>query len=107
MAEANLINYSFKELATLMVKDRDIHEGVWGVYVRFGISAANAGPSGNDLKPTALVPIVELGLQKFDEVNNLSIDAAVENPATTKTTKAKEDVAAVAGLALGKAKRKP
>ena len=106
MAEANLINYSFKELATLMVKDRGIHEGFWGVYVRFGISAANAGASDSDLKPTALVPIVELGLQKFEEVNNLSVDAAVENPPTPATKTAKPDVAAVAGLALGKARRK-
>ena len=58
MAEANQIIYSFKELATLMVKDRDIHEGLWGIFVRFGISAANAGPSAADFKPTALVPVV-------------------------------------------------
>ena len=107
MAEAKLINYSFKELATLMIKDQGIHEGLWGVYVRFGIHAANAGASGNDLRPTAMVPVLELGLQKFEEVNNLSVDAAVENPAATaKTSKAKADVSAIAGLAPGKAKRK-
>lgn len=71
-----------------MVKDQDINEGYWGIYVRFGISAANAGPSDADLKPTALVPVVELGLQKFDQVSNLSVDAAEvnppKNPASTK-----------------------
>lgn len=80
MPAANQISYSFKELATLMVKDRDLHEGFWGVFVRFGISAANAGISETDLKPTALVPIVEIGLQKFEEINNLSVDAAEVNP---------------------------
>ncbi len=80
MPEANQILFSFKELATLMVKDQSITEGYWGVYVRFGISAANAGPSDADLKPTALVPVVELGLQKFQELNNLSVDAAEVNP---------------------------
>lgn len=80
MAEANQILYSFKELATLMVKDRGIHAGLWGVYVRFGISAANAGVSDGDLKPTALVPIIEIGLQKFDQLNNLCVDAAEVNP---------------------------
>lgn len=88
MPEANQILFSFKELAALMVKNQDINEGYWGIYVRFGISAANAGPSDADLKPTALVPVVELGLQKFDQLNNLSVDAAKvnppKNPASTK-----------------------
>jgi hypothetical protein len=106
MADTKLISYSFKELASLMVKDQDIHEGLWGIYVRFGISAANAGPADSDLKPTALVPIVEIGLQKFDELNNLSVDAAIENPATTKPAKDKTNVTTIAGLGLGKAKRK-
>lgn len=106
MAEAKMITYSFKELAALMVKDQGIHEGYWGIYARFGINAANAGPSETDVKPTALVPILELGIQKFDELNNLSVDAAVENPAVTKTTKDKANVSAIATLGLGKAKRK-
>ncbi|MFN2492569.1 MAG: hypothetical protein ABR501_06760 [Pyrinomonadaceae bacterium] len=75
MAEANLITYSFKELAELMVKDRGLNEGVWGVYIKFGINAANAGETDASLRPTALVPVLEIGLQKFQEVNNLSIDA--------------------------------
>ena len=87
MAEANQILYPFKELAALMVKDQNLHEGYWGIYVRFGITAANAGPNDNELKPTALVPIIELGLQKFEEINNLSVDAAEVNPAPKKTKK--------------------
>jgi len=95
MAEATLISYSFKELAELLVKDRDIHEGFWGIYAKFGISAANAGATPTDIKPTALVPILEIGLQKFDELTSLSVDAAEVNPApdsekketSTKATK--------------------
>lgn len=102
MAEANLFTYSFKELAALMVKDQGIHEGLWGVYVRFGIHAANAGPSDNDMKPTALIPIVEIGLQRFEQLNALSVDASVENPVAAKS--AKDNAMGV--LALGKAKRK-
>lgn len=106
MADAKLIGYSFKELASLMVKDQDIHEGFWGVYVRFGISAANAGPADSDLKPTALVPIIEIGLQKFEELNNLSVDAAIENPPSTKAAKDKTNVTTIAALGQSKAKRK-
>lgn len=106
MAEAKLINYSFKELAALMVKDQGIHEGFWGIYARFGINAANAGPSETDVRPTALVPILELGLQKVEELNNLSVDAAVENPAPSRAAKGKVNEAAIGALALGKTKRK-
>lgn len=80
MPEANQIGYSFKELAALMVRDRGLHEGYWGLFVRFGITATNFGTSEVDIKPTAVVPIVELGLQKFEELNNLSVDAAQVNP---------------------------
>lgn len=86
MAEINLITYSFKELAEILVKDQSIHEGYWGIYAKFGITATNAGPSPADLKPTAIVPIIELGLQKFEELNSLSVDAAEVNPAP-KTSK--------------------
>jgi hypothetical protein len=89
MAEARLITYSFKDLAALMVKDQGIHEGLWGVYVRFGIGAANAGASDADLKPTAMVPVVDIGLQKFDELNNLSVDAARVNPKPSSTKRQK------------------
>jgi len=87
MAEATLISYSFKELAELLVKDRGIHEGYWGLYAKFGISAANVGSSVGDVRPTALVPILELGLQKYDELNNLNVDAAEVNPKPSGTSK--------------------
>ena len=80
MGEAQLITLSFKELAEILVKKQDIHEGFWGIYVKFGIRAINAGQTEEDLRPTAIVPIQEVGLQKFDELNNLSVDAATVNP---------------------------
>jgi len=86
MPEANQIAYSFKELAALMIRDRSIHEGYWGVFVRFGITATNFGASEADIRPAAIVPIVELGLQRFEELNNLSVDAAKVNPPITATS---------------------
>ncbi|MDX2042025.1 MAG: hypothetical protein SF097_12285 [Acidobacteriota bacterium] len=89
MPEISQIAYSFKELAELLIKDQGKHEGYWGVYVRFGIGAANAGASATDLRPTALVPVVEIGLQRFDDLNNLSVDAAVVNPRPDASKKEK------------------
>jgi hypothetical protein len=80
MAETTQIMFSFKEVAEALIKKQGIHDGVWGIFVRFGIQATNAGPDKSQLLPTAIVPIIELGLQKFDEENNLAVDASKVNP---------------------------
>jgi len=82
MPDATQYAFSHKELATIMIKNLGIHSGIWGLAVKFGIGAINAGPNDNELLPAAIVPVMEIGLQKFDKVNNLSVDAAVVNPPT-------------------------
>ena len=88
MGESKQITFSYKELAEVLVKKQDIHEGIWGLYVRFGINAANIGQNDDELKPSAIIPILELGLQKFEKENNLSVDAAKINPVPKKKGKA-------------------
>ena len=90
MGETTKITFSYKELAEVLVKKQDIHEGIWGLYVRFGIKAANFGPTDDELKPTAIIPVLELGIQKYDKENNLSVDAAKINPIPKKKGKAKK-----------------
>jgi hypothetical protein len=80
MAEASQVSFSFKEIAEALVKKQGIHDGVWGLFVKFGMAATNAGPNEDELKPTAVIPIVEIGLQKFEKENNLSVDASKVNP---------------------------
>ena len=70
------ITFQFKELAAQRAREAGVHKGHWGLYVRFGLSASNVGPSQEDLLPAAIVPIVELGIQEFDAPNSLSVDAA-------------------------------
>jgi hypothetical protein len=70
------ITFAHKEVAEALVRHHGLHDGIWGLYVEFGIAAATFGPGPNDLNPTALVPVVKIGLQRFNEVNNLSVDAA-------------------------------
>jgi hypothetical protein len=80
MPEAKNIAFSFKEIAELMVKQQGIQDGYWGIFVRFGITATNIGANEADLRPAAIVPLMEIGLQKFEEQNNLSVNAAEVNP---------------------------
>lgn len=71
---------SYKQVAEALVKYHGIHEGIWGIFARFGLGASNVGPNENELSPAAIVPLVELGLQKFAKETNLSVDAAKVNP---------------------------
>src|SRR5690242_19212171 len=81
MAEATTqIVYKHRDLVELMLKAQGIHEGIWGLYLRFGLGAANVGPNDAELMPAAVIPVVEIGLQKFDRETNISVDAAKVNP---------------------------
>jgi hypothetical protein len=80
MPEATQILFKHKELAEILVKHQGIHDGIWGLFVNFGIGASNIGPSEADLQPAAIVPVLGIGLQKFEKETNISVDAAKVNP---------------------------
>jgi hypothetical protein len=81
MADVKQFAFSYKEIAEILVKKQDLHEGIWGIFVKFGISGVNVGSSDVDIRPAAVVPILEIGLQRFEAENNLAVDAAKVNPA--------------------------
>ncbi|HLF78678.1 MAG TPA: hypothetical protein VJB57_14445 [Dehalococcoidia bacterium] len=76
MPEVAQYKFSFRELAEMMVEKAGVKEGLWGVWVSFGIAASNVGASRDELHPAAIVPLVEVGLQQFKEPGNLTVDAA-------------------------------
>ena len=80
MAEINQYVFKYKEIAEALVKRLEINEGFWGIYMEFGIKGANIGPSDDELMPAALVPVVKMGLQRFESENSLSVDASKVNP---------------------------
>jgi hypothetical protein len=82
MSEASQYVFSFKELAEMLVKKENIHEGHWGILLRFGIQGANIALGGGDPFPTAIVPVMEIGIQREPKATPLSGDAAVVNPAS-------------------------
>lgn len=90
MPETSQLTFSFKEIVTALLKAQDIHDGIWGLFVNFGISANNIGPNERDLRPAAVIPILSLGLQKFDKETNLSVDAAKVNPKLIPLSKLKK-----------------
>jgi hypothetical protein len=80
MPEATQLTFTHKELVEALIKHQGIHEGIWGLHVQFGISATNVGPSASEILPCAIVPIMNLGLQKFETETNISVDASKVNP---------------------------
>jgi hypothetical protein len=77
MAESKQIIFPFKEVAELFVREqKDVKEGHWGIFVRFGLQATNITDMDQKTLPAAIVPILELGIQKFEESTSLTVDAA-------------------------------
>jgi hypothetical protein len=88
MAEATQYLFGFKELAEIIVKKQGLHEGFWGIIVKFGLHAANLNVPGAETPyPAAMIPILEIGIQKQDELTPLAVDAAVVNPPPAKSKK--------------------
>lgn len=88
MPEAKNYTFNYTELAEILVKKLDIHEGLWGLYVEFNFGVANVpvSPDGKLLAPAALATIKSIGIQRFDAPNNLTVDAAVVNPVQAATS---------------------
>lgn len=86
MPESKNYVFGHTELAELLVKQLDLHEGLWGVFIEFNFGAANVPQSadGKSLAPAAIAAIKSIGIQRFDAPNNLTVDAAVVNPIQPK-----------------------
>lgn len=83
MAIADRYTFTHQELAEMMVKSQDIHEGNWGLYVEFGLKGTNV-KTDESMAPAALVLVQKLGLQRFEESSPLAVDAAEVNPVPPK-----------------------
>ncbi len=92
MPDIDRIMFDHKELAEALVLKQGIHEGLWGIAVEFGLAAANL-PTGPDrtFSPAAINILQKIGIQRFSEASNLTVDAAKINPIrATKTANKKE-----------------
>ena len=44
MAEVKTYLFDYKEVAEALIKKLGIHEGLWGIYLEFGLVATNIHP---------------------------------------------------------------
>lgn len=82
MAEVKNYVFDYKEVAEALIKQQGIHEGLWGIYMEFGILGTNmtSGPPEEKTIPAAIVPVLKIGIQRFDNPSSLTVDAAEVNP---------------------------
>ena len=81
MAEVNRFTFSHKEVVEALIKKQGLREGLWALFVEFGIGAINAGSNSGDLNPAAIIPVLKIGLIQATEKTNLTADATEVNPA--------------------------
>lgn len=80
MAQAHVYQFTHQELAAALVRAQDLHEGFWMVTFQFGIDGTNIPVGGSkQLMPVAMVPILSVGLQRCQEANGLTVNAAEVN----------------------------
>ncbi len=82
MAENERILFSYKEIVECLIKEKNIHEGIWGIAIGFELGVANVAKreESNSFMPAAIIPISEIGIERVDEESNLTVNAAVVNP---------------------------
>jgi hypothetical protein len=84
--------FSYQDVVECLLKKQGIHEGIWGISVSFGLGAVNAVNvvEPDKFLPAAIIPVQEIGIQKFETESNLTVDAAKVNPRPAKKTPAKK-----------------
>lgn len=87
MPETRQVVFTHRELAEILVHSQGITEGFWGIYVKFGLQAANVGTSSEDLIPAAVLPVLEIGIQRFEKENRLTVNAAELRPSRTRRSR--------------------
>jgi hypothetical protein len=99
MAEIQNYTFDYKEVAEALIKQQDIHEGLWGIYIEFGLGAGMLpfGLSNDMIAPAAVIPVKKIGIQRFAEPNSLTVDAAKINPLPTDTSKSRPSADSLRG----------
>ncbi|MCJ2039059.1 hypothetical protein MKK55_08855 [Methylobacterium sp. J-059] len=84
MAEALQYEFSFKELAEVLIKKQGIHDGIWAIGFNLNIGTGLMGPNQNQSYPSAMVQVTSAILNRVDAGTNplppSAVDAGICNP---------------------------
>lgn len=84
------------ELVTAILRQKNVHDGLWMLLAEFGIAGMNIGPSKSELSPAAVVPILKIGIVRVDDKHdlvgsNIVVDAAAAHPTPPRKVTPSED----------------
>lgn len=80
-----LPNLGLKDLAELLVKHFDLHEGLFEVSFEFGLAVGGFKTPEGSMAPGFMGLINRVGLSAAQEASPNTVDAAVVNPGKTST----------------------
>lgn len=89
----NLIaEFSLVEMTKILIKNQELHEGLYNLSFQFQIAFGAVGPSPKLICPGAMMGISRIGLLKTEKekTNIHTVDAATVNPAPKKRAKKKK-----------------
>lgn len=88
MSEISGLDFSHEDVLKALLKSADIHNGIWMLAVKFGLTATNVQlPGSTNLDPAAIINLINLRIEKTTELGPLSVDAALVNPSPPKAIK--------------------
>lgn len=80
---------TLKELAELLIKEKNLHEGLFDLAFEFQIAVGGVGPTTESLVPGAMIGVSRVGLTQTQQVGPHTVDAALVNPAQALPKKRK------------------
>ena len=85
MSEATQYAFDLKEVGIMLIKQKEIHSGLWDVSFDLTISVGVMGPAPETAFPTAMVQVTKALLMKHADglpPAATTIDAAIVNPSS-------------------------
>ena len=73
---------ALRDVAELLVRHKDLHEGLYNLAFQFQIAIGAVGPSPDVVVPGAMFGVSGLGLEKVDRMGPYTVDAAIVNPSS-------------------------
>ena len=78
--ETKRLNIDWLHAAVALVKECNLHEGIWQVGIEFDLRGAVVKVDAQTSVPAAFIPALRLVLTRVETMDALTVDAALVNP---------------------------